>query len=59
MLKLAIFGSGSGTNCQAIIDAIEAGTLNAEIRCVLSDVKDATILDRARKHGIPAICFDC
>lgn len=59
MLKLAIFGSGSGTNCQAIIDAIEAGTLDAEIRCILSDVEDATILERARRHNIPAIHFDC
>lgn len=59
MLKLAIFGSGSGTNCQAIIDAIEAGTLDAEIACVLSDVADAYILERARQHGIPAIWFDC
>jgi phosphoribosylglycinamide formyltransferase-1 len=59
MLKLAIFGSGSGTNCQAIMDAVEAGTLDAEIRCVLSDVEDATILERARKHNIPAIYFDC
>ena len=59
MLKLAIFGSGSGTNCQAIIDAVEAGTLDAEIKCVLSDVEDAYILERARKHHIPAIYFDC
>jgi phosphoribosylglycinamide formyltransferase 1 len=59
MLKLAIFGSGSGTNCQAIIDAVEAGTLKAEIRCVLADVEDAYILERARKHNIPAIYFDC
>ncbi len=59
MLKLAIFGSGSGTNCQAIIDAVEAGMLDAEIRCVLSDVADAYILERARKHHIPAIHFDC
>jgi phosphoribosylglycinamide formyltransferase-1 len=59
MLKLAIFGSGSGTNCQAIIDAVEAGTLDAEIKCVLADVEDATILERARKHNIPAIYFDC
>ncbi|MEN8255421.1 MAG: phosphoribosylglycinamide formyltransferase [Verrucomicrobiota bacterium] len=59
MLKLAIFGSGSGTNCQAIIDAVEAGTLDAEIKCILSDVEDAVILERARKHNIPAIHFDC
>jgi phosphoribosylglycinamide formyltransferase-1 len=59
MLKLAIFGSGSGTNCQAIIDAIEAGTLDAEIKCILADKEDAYILERARKHNIPAVYFDC
>jgi phosphoribosylglycinamide formyltransferase-1 len=59
MLKLAIFGSGSGTNCQAIIDAVEAGTLDAQIKCVLADNEDAYILERARKHNIPAIYFDC
>lgn len=59
MLKLAIFGSGSGTNCQAIIDAIDAGKLDAEIKCVLADSEDAFILERARKHNIPAIYFDC
>ncbi|WP_372797191.1 phosphoribosylglycinamide formyltransferase [Pontiella sp.] len=59
MLKLAIFGSGSGTNCQAIIDAVEAGALDAEIKCVLADAEDAYILERARKHNIPAIYFDC
>lgn len=59
MLKLAIFGSGSGTNCQAIIDAIEAGMLDAKIACILSDVEDAHILERARRHNIPAIWFDC
>ena len=59
MLKLAILGSGSGTNCQAIIDAIEAGTLDAEVRCVVSDVEDARILERARNHNIPALFIDC
>lgn len=53
-LKIAILGSGKGSNCQSIIDAIAAGTLNARIVCVISDVENAFILDRARKHGIPA-----
>ncbi|HSR88333.1 MAG TPA: phosphoribosylglycinamide formyltransferase, partial [Pontiella sp.] len=51
--------SGSGTNCQAIIDAVEAGELHAEIKCILSDVKDSAILERARRHGIPDIWIDC
>jgi len=53
-LKIAVLGSGSGSNCQSIIDAISAGTLDAEIVCVISDVEDAFILERARRNGIPA-----
>lgn len=59
MLSLAVFGSGKGTNCQSIIDAIEAGKLQARIACVISDVPTAYILERAKKHGIPAEFVDC
>jgi len=52
--RLAVLGSGSGSNCQSIIDAIEGGTLDARVVCVISDVEDAKILERAAKHGIPA-----
>ena len=53
-LRIGVLGSGKGSNCQSIIDAIAAGRLNAQIVCVLSDVEDAFILERARKYGIPA-----
>jgi phosphoribosylglycinamide formyltransferase-1 len=53
-----VLGSGKGSNCQSIIEAIEAETLHARIVCVLSDVKDAYILQRAAKHGIPAEYVD-
>lgn len=59
MLNLAVFGSGSGSNYQAIADAIKDGRLNARIACVIADVKDAYILERARKAGHPAIYLDC
>ncbi len=59
MLNIAVFGSGSGSNYQAIAEAIAAGRLNARIVCVISDVKDAYILERARKLGHPAIYLDC
>jgi len=58
-LRLGVLGSGSGSNMQSVIDAIETGTLNAEIRLVLSDVADAKILDRAQRHGIPCEWLDC
>lgn len=53
-LAVAVLGSGKGSNCQSLIDAITAGQLNARIVCVLSDVPDAYILQRAARHGIPA-----
>lgn len=58
-LKLGILGSGSGSNMQSIVDAIEAKSLDAEIRLVLADVPDAKILERGRRHGIPSAYLDC
>jgi phosphoribosylglycinamide formyltransferase 1 len=58
-MRLGILGSGSGSNMQAILDAIDAGTLDAEIVLVLSDRPDALILERARRRGIPAGVMDC
>jgi phosphoribosylglycinamide formyltransferase-1 len=59
MLSLAILGSGSGTNCQAILDAIDTGELDARVVCILSDNEDAYILERARQRKIPAEFIDC
>jgi len=58
-LKLGVLGSGSGSNMKAILDAIDAGTLDAEIVLVLSDNPDAYILERAQKSGIPTEVIDC
>ena len=58
MLKLAVCVSGGGTNLQAIIDAIENGTItNAKISVVISNNKDVFALERATKHGIEALCI--
>lgn len=57
--KLGILGSGSGSNCQSIYDAIQSGSLRAEIAVVMSDNPDAFILERARSWGIPAEVIDC
>lgn len=53
-LRIAVLGSGKGSNCQSIFDAIEAGHLNARVVCVASDVEDAFILQRAAEHKVPA-----
>jgi phosphoribosylglycinamide formyltransferase-1 len=52
--RLAVLGSGRGSNFVAIHEAIQAGKLDAEIVVVLSDQPDASILARAREFGIPA-----
>lgn len=59
MLSLGILGSGSGSNMQAIVDAIEEGRLNARIALVLSDNPRAYILERASRYGIPSGVIDC
>ena len=58
-LQLGVLGSGSGSNMQSIVDAIEAGTLDAEVKIVLTDVPGAKILDRAAKHSLEAMYLDC
>jgi len=52
-LALGILGSGTGTNCRAILERIRSGVLPAEARVVISDVLDAPILDIAREFSIP------
>lgn len=57
MLKVAVLVSGGGTNLQAILDAIDNGTItNAEVSVVISNNRDAYALERARKHNIEAVC---
>jgi phosphoribosylglycinamide formyltransferase-1 len=58
LLRLAVLASGRGSNLQALIDAIEAGQVQAKIVAVISNKKDAVALERARKHGLPDLFVD-
>lgn len=53
-LRLAVVGSGRGSNLRAILEAIDAGTLPATVVTVASDNPQAGILQIARDHRIPA-----
>lgn len=55
--KLVVLISGSGTNLQAIIDAIENGNLKAKIALVVSNRKAAYGLTRAEMHQVPTLYF--
>ncbi len=56
-MRLVVMISGSGTNLQAIIDAIAEGHLDAEIALVVSNCKAAYGLQRAEAVGIPRLYF--
>jgi phosphoribosylglycinamide formyltransferase 1 len=53
MVKIAILGSGKGSNCRAILQSIRDDKLEAEPVVVISDVLDAPILQIAREFGVP------
>lgn len=57
-LTIGVLISGSGTNLQSIIEAIEAKKLDAKIAVVLSNKADAYGLVRARNHRIPSEVLD-
>ncbi len=57
-LRVGVLASGRGSNLQAIIDAIEARTLAAQIAVVLSNKKDAQALEHARRHGLTDVFLD-
>jgi len=58
-ISIAVLGSGKGSNFESIAQAIESGKLSARVACVISDVPDAFILERARRRNIPARHIDC
>ena len=55
---MVVLISGSGTNLQAIIDAVEAGAIPGRIAAVISNRADAKGLQRAGMHGISGIVID-
>ena len=52
-LAIGILGSGKGSNCRAILEAIRRGAIAADVRVVISDVLEAPILDIAREFSVP------
>ncbi len=54
MNKIAIFASGSGTNAENIITYFRNNE-NIQVECVVSNVKDSKVLERAGKYGIDTL----
>jgi len=57
-VSIGVLVSGNGSNLQAIIDHIESGALDAEIKVVISNNPDAYALERCKKHRIYAVVVD-
>ncbi|MDQ0300473.1 phosphoribosylglycinamide formyltransferase-1 [Salibacterium salarium] len=56
-MKLAVFASGSGSNFQAIADAIQENRLEAEISLVVCDKPEASVISKAEALNIPVFAF--
>ena len=52
MINIVVFASGSGTNFQAIIDAVKSGQINGRIVGLITNKKGIQAIDRAQKHNI-------
>ncbi len=58
MINIAVLASTNATDMQAVIDAIESKTLDANISIVISNKKDSFALERAKKQNIKSIFLD-
>lgn len=56
-LRIAVFASGSGTNFQAIVNAVQEGRLDARIELLVCDRPQAEVVERAQIAGVPAHTF--
>ncbi|QMV41338.1 phosphoribosylglycinamide formyltransferase [Cohnella cholangitidis] len=56
-LKIAVFASGSGSNFQALAEAVRDGRVHATIELVVCDKPSAFVLERARNFGIETYSF--
>lgn len=52
MLNIGVLVSGRGSNLQAILEKIDKGELNCNLKLVVSDNEEAKALDRAEKYGV-------
>lgn len=58
MINIGVLASTKASDLQGVIDAIEAGKLEAKISVLISNKKDAYCLERAKKHNIKAVFID-
>jgi phosphoribosylglycinamide formyltransferase 1 len=57
LIKFAVFASGSGSNFQAIVNAVNNGNLRGELTLLICDKPGAKVIERAKNENIPAFVF--
>ncbi|PYI50039.1 phosphoribosylglycinamide formyltransferase [Paenibacillus flagellatus] len=55
--RIAVFASGSGTNFQAIVDAVQAGKLDVDVELLVCDRPGARVVERAAAAGVETFAF--
>ncbi|MHC5267977.1 phosphoribosylglycinamide formyltransferase [Enterococcus sp. LJL98] len=56
-MRMAIFASGNGSNFEAIVQGVKNGEIQGEVALLFCDKKDAYVLERGKRHGIPCLSF--
>lgn|SRR5699024_1559879 len=56
-MRIAILASGTGSNFEAIMKAKQKGIVTDDICLLFSDQKQAPVLEKAKKYGIPTVSF--
>jgi len=57
-LKIAVFASGSGSNFQALVEAIREQAIPAEVSLLVCDKPAARVVQRAEALGVPTFLFN-
>lgn len=58
MMRVGVLASGSGSNFQALVDALNVPGSPAEVTVLVCNVAEAKVLDRARAAGVAAVLMD-
>ena len=56
--KIGIFASGRGSNAEALYQAMQDGTIDGDLELILTDHKEAGIVDKARTWDIPLLIIE-
>ncbi len=58
MTRIVVLASGSGTNCQALLDASASGELDASIVAIITNNPEAGVLARAAAADVPSVIIE-